>query len=243
MSETCPKCKVFQRLPTFTCHHEWHYEKSADKLSAEDFYNEWAETPFAINLWQLYGPDEPSSYYLPFATAYASLVSRSERERAEAAESHIKRIIETINLLPSVTGLFPVSRPEDAWMAIRELQEAYGDAARARNGEAGPLLRRQAEQHKKEIAAERERADRAERLLHNLTPGGSEFVDDPKRCFDFVQARLLTTAKIVIERNEALAEVERLRKELAEIKEHCISEHDCSFCKFEDWAGGQREGS
>lgn len=26
---SCPKCRSSQRLPTFTCHHDWHYAGGA----------------------------------------------------------------------------------------------------------------------------------------------------------------------------------------------------------------------
>jgi len=152
------------------------------------------------------------------------------RERADTAEGHLKRIIETINLLPSVTGLSPISRPEDAWMAIRELQEAYGDAARARNGEAGPLLRRQAEQHKKEIAAWRERAERAEAELAKVT----------------AELEVCSLAREVhVKRGVELeAEVERLRKELADYKRtiaYIEPRIDKMLAVLK--GGGQQEGS
>lgn len=42
---------------------------------------------------------------------------------------------------------------------------------------------------------------RAMRLLCDLTPGGSEFVDSPERCAAWVRARLRFNTKLAVERN------------------------------------------
>jgi hypothetical protein len=49
------------------------------------------------------------------------------------------KIIATIDLLPSITGLSPVQNPKDAWMAIRDLQAAWKDANSGRNSIAKKL--------------------------------------------------------------------------------------------------------
>lgn len=57
-----------------------------------------------------------------------------------------------------------------------------------------------------------ERAEAVQRLLENLTPGGSEFVDDPQRCYAFVKDRLLEShrkAVNAIKERKALEELLR----------------------------------
>jgi hypothetical protein len=53
---------------------------------------------------------------------------------APSHEALLQKIAETVNLVPSVTGLSPVKRFEDIPLAIRDLQACYRDAALARNG-------------------------------------------------------------------------------------------------------------
>jgi hypothetical protein len=69
------------------------------------------------------------------------------------------------------------------------------------------------------IDAERQAHAETQRLLEDLTPGGSEFAGDPKRCAQFVRERLATNIEFVKaarlaerERDEARREVERLRE-------------------------------
>jgi len=47
-------------------------------------------------------------------------------------------------------------------------------------------------------------------LLESLTPGGSEFHDDPERCVAWIKDRLAFTAKIAAERNGLRDLVKRL---------------------------------
>jgi hypothetical protein len=49
----------------------------------------------------------------------------------------------------------------------------------------------------------------------SLTPGGSEFYDEPERCVEWARERMANAAKLAKERNELRAEVERLTGELA----------------------------
>jgi hypothetical protein len=78
----------------------------------------------------------------------------------------------------------------------------------------------------KQTTSERDEARReVERLLEDLSPGGSEFVGDPKRCAQFVRERLATNMEFVKaarlaerERDEARREVERLRVALKLIR-------------------------
>jgi hypothetical protein len=70
------------------------------------------------------------------------------------------------------------------------------------------------------IDAERQAHAETQRLLEDLTPGGSEFAGDPKRCAQFVRERLATNIEFVKaarlaerERDEARREVERLSRQ------------------------------
>lgn len=56
----------------------------------------------------------------------------TEEQELITLRQQVKEIIDTINLLPSVTH-GPVTRIEDVVFAIRDLQEAYGSASRSRN--------------------------------------------------------------------------------------------------------------
>lgn len=49
------------------------------------------------------------------------------------------------------------------------------------------------------------------RLLHDLTPGGSEYFDNPRRCYEWVQNTLTANLRITVEKS---AEANRLRTEL-----------------------------
>jgi hypothetical protein len=57
------------------------------------------------------------------------------RGEVERLTAFIQTIADTVSKLPSVTGLSPVKNVEDIPLAIRDLQAAYADAARARNGQ------------------------------------------------------------------------------------------------------------
>ncbi len=50
------------------------------------------------------------------------------------------------------------------------------------------------------------------RLLEDLTPGGSEFYDDPQACFDFVKEHVHSFPKMLLqERRRRDAEIEKLK--------------------------------
>jgi len=66
-----------------------------------------------------------------------------------------------------------------------------------------------------ELLADRSRFRSA---IVSLTPGGSEFYDNPERCAEWVQERLSTTGKIAAERNELRKERDALSAELASYK-------------------------
>ena len=55
----------------------------------------------------------------------------------------------------------------------------------------------------------------AMKILVSLTPGGSEFVDNPKRCVEFVNDRLQTVTELAKERNK----LRDVNKELLEALE------------------------
>lgn len=49
--------------------------------------------------------------------------------------------------------------------------------------------------------------------LEALTPGGSEFHNDPQRCLDWISDRMKTVVNEVKKRKEAEAELEQLRSQ------------------------------
>jgi hypothetical protein len=51
-----------------------------------------------------------------------------------------------------------------------------------------------------------------QRLLEDLTPGGSEFHDDPQRCAQYVRERLATVARVQAENRKHTANVKKLRQ-------------------------------
>jgi hypothetical protein len=61
----------------------------------------------------------------------------------------------------------------------------------------------------------------AEAALVSLTPGGSEYVGDPKKCAEYVRLSLSTAREVakraVVERKEAEAEREHLRRGISEL--------------------------
>lgn len=65
------------------------------------------------------------------------------------------------------------------------------------------------------LTAER---DVLRRLLESLTPGGSEFYDNPEACAMWARNRVGITSKIAVERNELRAERDALAAELAGYK-------------------------
>jgi hypothetical protein len=80
----------------------------------------------------------------------------------------------------------------------------------------------------------------AQRYLEDLTPGGSEYFDNPKRCYETVVTRLESAHRIALnaalernrqhERADALqAEVERLRAVLREIARTATQSVDTAF--------------
>ncbi len=67
--------------------------------------------------------------------------------------------------------------------------------------------------------------------LVGLTPGGSEFVDDPKRCADFVKDRRDSQHKLLIESAKELKAVRPLVEELDDEKlafQHAEEVYKCS---------------
>src|SRR5574342_547817 len=64
--------------------------------------------------------------------------------------------------------------------------------------------------------------ERLKKILHSLTPGGSEFFDDPEYCASFIKDQLTSIPKIILSykmENEGLS---ALNKELVDaLKELC----------------------
>lgn len=78
---------------------------------------------------------------------------------------------------------------------------------------------------------------KSERYLHDLTPGGSEYFANPKRCAAYVRERLDSSQRLLtqacLERNRAREQVEQLQAELdtnadtiARLKRESIYEDD-----------------
>lgn len=61
---------------------------------------------------------------------------------------------------------------------------------------------------------------RAMRALESLTPSGSEFVNDPEACVEFVRHKLQYMIQLAKERNQARGEVEVLKQRLDRIHEN-----------------------
>lgn len=59
--------------------------------------------------------------------------------------------------------------------------------------------------------------DEAVALLERLTPGGSEFANDPERCAEHVRTRLSSVVRLKADRDAARAEVQTLREALGRI--------------------------
>ena len=59
----------------------------------------------------------------------------AERKRVDGLRGVLDAIVETVNRLPSATGLYPVRDYAGITLAISDLQSSYKDAARSRNGQ------------------------------------------------------------------------------------------------------------
>jgi hypothetical protein len=100
--------------------------------------------------------------------AWIRQVNSALQAENERLKGELKRIADTVSLLPSVTGLSPVKRLEDIPLAIRDLQECYKDAAGRRNsGRAVNVAALEArcltlESAQQQMAATEERIDRAQ---------------------------------------------------------------------------------
>jgi chromosome segregation ATPase len=83
-----------------------------------------------------------------------------------------------------------------------------------------------AKQLKKSHAAAESSRAAIVKELESLTPGGSEFVGDAKRCLDFVRGRLETVISLAKERNELRDSRAELLKLLKAVRIHYSREHD-----------------
>lgn len=63
----------------------------------------------------------------------------------------------------------------------------------------------------------------AQRYLEDLTPGGSEYVDNPKRCYEWVQERLDNNQRLLV---RAHLESNRLRDAILAALSALIEQHD-----------------
>lgn len=86
------------------------------------------------------------------------------------------------------------------------------------------------------------------RMLHDLTPGGSEFVDDPKRCLVFIEGQLKTLAKVAGERNALQQRVDEDRwiavsESLPEVNLHVLIKHAAYTLHDPSMTVGWRDGA
>ena len=79
------------------------------------------------------------------------------------------------------------------------------------------------------------RDSRAMRALESLTPNGSEFVNDPERCVEFVRDRLAFLVQIAKERNMAQQEARELRAAIKALAEELRKAKEDSYDGC--WAG------
>lgn len=81
-----------------------------------------------------------------------------------------------------------------------------------------------------ELAARDQQMAEQAKMLHDLTPGGSEYVDNPTRCYDWVQDRmsdlLRDAVRLAKERNG-------LRRERDALLAHFNACSDCHDCAVE----------
>lgn len=97
-----------------------------------------------------------------------------------------------------VDFLRPVDTPEAVAAAERWVDGLYADReelVRLRAVDRGIANLRD------QIAALEQERDRVVRLLEDLTPGGSEFVNNPDRAAAFVRDRMATSGSLAAERN------------------------------------------
>lgn len=64
-----------------------------------------------------------------------------------------------------------------------------------------------------DLETELAQANEAAKLLEGLTPGGSEFVNNPERCAEFIHARLDSAGALAAERNQLREELARVTAE------------------------------
>ena len=85
-----------------------------------------------------------------------------------------------------------------------EIAELREEIKRLREAALDDIERRVAERAKQSETIRRLRAE-----IESLTPGGSEFSNNPSACAAWVRARLATTARLAKERNELRGKLEQ----------------------------------
>lgn len=73
--------------------------------------------------------------------------------------------------------------------------------------------------YEKKIAEYESRMNAAERLLLDLTPGGSEFHGSPERCAQWAQDRISFTGKLAAQRNQLRTAADALAAAMKELLE------------------------
>lgn len=111
--------------------------------------------------------------------------------------------------------------PEEFW---------YGELSRMRDEWVAKDQSATIAELRAELAARDQRVAEQAKMLHDLTPGGSEYVDNPKRCFDWIQDHmsdlLRDAVRLAKERNG-------LRRERDALLAHFNACSDCHDCAVE----------
>jgi hypothetical protein len=125
-----------------------------------------------------------------------------DSKREYIAEGRVERLIQRLEIAP-VVCLDHHQVREDA--AVRQMMIERAEAAAAIRS----------------LLAEIERRDRA---LQSLTPGGSEYVNDPERCVSFVRERhesqFALLKKFKLERDEQSARAEKAEAENDKLRDN-----------------------
>jgi len=72
---------------------------------------------------------------------------------------------------------------------------------------------------RRQLAAEKERADERELALQSLTPGGSEFINDPQRCVEHVRGVNSVRHRLLLKYKKRSDEAERERDEALRLRD------------------------
>jgi len=85
-----------------------------------------------------------------------------------------------------------------------------------------------------EVSRVEAKIERIELSLLELTPSGSEFVNDPERCLEFIKARLSQSVRFAGERNEARKQAEDAKAEVSRVRRETLA-----LLQKHEWDGGR----